>query len=83
MEIVRFSLDSGHFYAPINVNPWGGGSEGKGWGFDQEIKILVNCPRVGKHTFTIRFTKSPPRGKIPNKRRSVLIPLITGDLNLV
>ena len=24
-------------YAPINVNPvgWGGGSEGKGWGFDK------------------------------------------------
>ena len=40
-------------YAPINVNPvGGGGSAGKGWGFDQEVKILVNCPRVGKHTFT-------------------------------
>ena len=38
--------------APINVNPVGGGSADKGWGFDQEVKILVNCPRVGKHTFT-------------------------------
>ena len=25
MEIVRCSLDSGHFYAPINVKPVGGG----------------------------------------------------------
>ena len=41
-------------YAHINVNPVGegGGSAGKGWGFDEKVKILVNCPRVGKHTFT-------------------------------
>ena len=27
-------------YAPINVNPVGGGSAGKGWGFDGEVHPL-------------------------------------------
>ena len=39
-----------------DVNPVGGGggggeSAGKGWGFDQGAKILVNIPKVGQHTF--------------------------------
>ena len=45
-------------YAPINVNPvwkWGGGggggSAGNLWGFDQEVKMFANFPRVGKDTF--------------------------------
>ena len=33
-------------YARINVNPVGGVA-GNGWGFDQEVKIFANCPRVG------------------------------------
>ena len=37
--------------APINVNPLGGGSARKGWGFDQKVKILVNFLMVGKDTF--------------------------------
>ena len=37
-------------YAPINVNPVGGGGGGAGnrWGFDQEVKIFANFPRVGQ-----------------------------------
>ena len=35
-----YSVLSGVPCAPINVNPvGGGGSAGKGWGFDQEVKI--------------------------------------------
>ena len=29
----------------------GGGSAGNGWGFDQEVKIFANFPRVGKDRF--------------------------------
>ena len=35
----------------ININRVRGGSAGEGWGFDQGTKILVNFPRVGRHTF--------------------------------
>ena len=42
-------------YAPMNVTPWrgggGGGGAGNGWGFDQEVKVFANFPRVGKDAF--------------------------------
>ena len=42
-------------YAPINVNPVGGGSAGKGWGFDGEIHLLRRrfdrVPLLGGGTF--------------------------------
>ena len=40
-------------------NPVGvGESEGKGWRFDQKVKIFSQVWRVGKDT----FIKSPPKG---------------------
>ena len=34
------------------LTPWGGGggggSAGNGWGFDQEVKMFANFPRVGR-----------------------------------
>ena len=51
--------------APINVNPvggGGGGSAGKGWGFDQEVKILVNCPRVRSSIRSPNVVKNPHPG---------------------
>ena len=60
----------------LKINaPIKGGSAGKGWGFDQEVKILVNCPRVGSIR-SPNVVKNPHLGQIPNKRRAVLIPFI-------
>ena len=44
----------------FNINRVGGGSAGEGWGFDQGTKILVNFPRVGRHTFIKVFKNLHP-----------------------
>ena len=64
------------YYAPINVNPVGGGSAGKGWGFDAwdyppvGFLIVRSDPGVGTFDFDRQkpginseaVTKSVPRG---------------------
>jgi hypothetical protein len=32
-------------YAPINVNPVGGGRPGLGRGFDKNMRKLIKCPQ--------------------------------------
>ena len=59
-------------YAPINVNPvgvGGGGSAGKGWGFDKFYNFLIKFLRAGKRKVNQKCQKSPNhRGKNLNKQ---------------
>ena len=57
--------------APINVNPvgGGGGSAGKGWGFDKFLKFFDQIPQGGKRKVNQKCQKSPhPVGKNLNKQ---------------
>ena len=53
-----------HCYAPINVNPvGGGGSAGKGWGFDKFQNFLIKFPRVGNERSIKSVKKDPTPGE--------------------
>ena len=51
--------------APINVNPLGGGggSAGKGWGFDKFLNFLIKFPRVGNERSIKSVKKAPTPGE--------------------
>ena len=50
--------------APINVNPvGGGGSAGKGWGFDKFWNFLIKFPRVGNERSIKSVKKAPTPGE--------------------
>jgi hypothetical protein len=61
-------------YAPINVNPEGGGS-GKGWGFDIFTKKNVKCHSLGRKY----------QGKIPHPRDEIVFLkyLVSGALYML
>ena len=53
-----------NLYAPINVNPVGGGSVGKGWGFDKFWNFWIKFPRVGNE----RSIKSVKKALTPGEK---------------
>ena len=64
---MRFKRQS---YAPINVNPVGGGGEcGQGVGIWQILKFFDQIPQDGKQKFNQKCQKRPhPREKNLNKQ---------------
>ena len=62
----NFNLLLGKRYAPINVNPGGGGaggSAGKGWGFDKFYNFFIKFPRVGNERSINSVKKAPTPGE--------------------
>ena len=53
----------GEYNAPINVNPVGGGSAGKGWVFDKFKNFLIKFPRVGNKRSIKSVKKAPTPGE--------------------
>ena len=57
------------FYAPINVNPVGGGEWGQGVGIWQTLNLLDQIPQGGNRKVNQKCQKSPyPREKNLNKQ---------------
>ena len=54
-------------YAPVNVNPVGGGgggrSAGKGWGFDKFLNFWIKFNRVGNERSMESVRKAPTPGE--------------------